>query len=147
MIAYHRSSIEGRRRSSKSGGGEEPTDAWLQEHRYRKAVAVLQERQQSYTTAVCSAIEEARRLEEWRSEMSRKILARYCTKLFQVDTAMQSYANDAVRALANYQKEPIGSCGVLSDFTTLLQEAVPLPAEEQLAAQPASAEGSEQEER
>lgn len=128
MTAYHKRSIEPA--SSKSSSDpQSSSDTWLQEHRYRRAVMALQDKQRTYTSEVCSAILEARRLEEWRSEMSRKMLSRYCTKLFQVETAVQSLANDGVRALAGHQKEPTGSVGVLSDFEHLLKEAVPLPEE------------------
>eukprot|EP00439_Symbiodinium_sp_Y106_P058949 s2765_g8.t1 len=50
---------------------------------YRRAVASLRERQRTFTADLCSAAEELRRLELWREEVVRKVLATFCTKLHQ----------------------------------------------------------------
>lgn len=50
------------------------------------------------------AVQETRRLEEWREEMSRKMLSLYCGKLHSLETAVQSLANEGMRELATAQR-------------------------------------------
>jgi len=119
MTAYHMNSIEGSRE-------DPPCDAWLFEHRYRRAVEFLRERQRSFTIQLCAAVEEVWRLEEWREEMSRKVLGRFCNKLHQVETSVQSFANDAIRALASHKKEESPSVAILAGLEQLLRSS-PLP--------------------
>jgi hypothetical protein len=116
MADYRRSSIEALR-------ADPPCDAWLLEHRYRRAVETLRERQRAFTAKLCCAVEEVFRLEELREENTRKALSLFCTKLHQVETAVQSLANDGIRALAGHKKEDSPSVAILMDLEQLLQKA------------------------
>lgn len=118
MAEYHRSSIEARKE-------DPPSDAWLVEHKYRRAVDAVRDRQRSFTAQLCTAVEEVWRLEEWREEMARKVLHRFCTKVFEVETTVQSLANDGIRALAGQRKEDAPSTAMLRELEKLLRGPPP----------------------
>ncbi|CAL1157707.1 unnamed protein product [Cladocopium goreaui] len=89
MGNYRRSSIQDPKDPSRSSGWfshehKDHPDGWLQEHRYRWAVATLRELQRSFTSELCDAVAELMRLVVWRDEMGRKVLCNFCTKLHQV---------------------------------------------------------------
>eukprot|EP00930_Biecheleria_cincta_P007155 TRINITY_DN108309_c0_g1_i1.p1 TRINITY_DN108309_c0_g1~~TRINITY_DN108309_c0_g1_i1.p1 ORF type:complete len:569 (+),score=106.19 TRINITY_DN108309_c0_g1_i1:18-1724(+) len=119
MSAYHRSSIEDPSRARQGSGStwfaassrapsqEGRVDAWLEEHRYRWAVSRLQQQQRSFALELSSALRELSSLEVWREEMCRKVVGSFCTKLHQVETNVQSLANDAIKALADARREPL----------------------------------------
>eukprot|EP00747_Dinoflagellata_sp_TGD_P210907 gnl/TRDRNA2_/TRDRNA2_84128_c2_seq1.p1 gnl/TRDRNA2_/TRDRNA2_84128_c2~~gnl/TRDRNA2_/TRDRNA2_84128_c2_seq1.p1 ORF type:complete len:851 (+),score=222.63 gnl/TRDRNA2_/TRDRNA2_84128_c2_seq1:73-2625(+) len=142
MMAFRASSIEGRRprggegNLTPRGSQERPADVWLVEHRYRRAVDVVRERQRAFTNQLCAAIEEAWKLEVWREDMARKTMGRFCEGVFKVETSVQSLANDGVRALANNKKE-LGGVQVLGDLEVVLR-TVP---EGQAAAPAAAGDG------
>lgn len=126
MAAHHRMFFEAENASSSGAKVGKQQDAWQSEHRYRCSVETLQARQEAFTEKLCSAVEEARRLEQWREEMAHKTLQAFCQKLHHVATVIQSLANNCVCALADKQRGPVQQG--LGKLDGLLQKPPPLPA-------------------
>lgn len=139
MQAYHRVSIEAGRKP-KGSSTTEPTDDWLHEHRYRRTLTALEEKQNAFVARFCGAMLESRKLEEWREEMTKKMLGRYCTKLYQMETEVQSLANDGLKTFVGEQRRPVPPA-VLPFFDSLLTNSATLPPdlrEELMQDQPSS---------
>eukprot|EP00933_Yihiella_yeosuensis_P055239 TRINITY_DN5396_c0_g1_i1.p1 TRINITY_DN5396_c0_g1~~TRINITY_DN5396_c0_g1_i1.p1 ORF type:complete len:566 (+),score=138.65 TRINITY_DN5396_c0_g1_i1:54-1751(+) len=134
MTAYHRGSIHDPARSGNGAQGPD-ADAWLQEHRYRRAVALLREKQRDFTSELCSTVQEIGRLEVWRDEMAKKVLNNFCTQLHKVETSVQSLANDGFRVLADTRKDPADRV-VLRELEKVLNAETAMP--------PQSSESSQQ---
>eukprot|EP00929_Paragymnodinium_shiwhaense_P048401 TRINITY_DN24472_c0_g1_i2.p1 TRINITY_DN24472_c0_g1~~TRINITY_DN24472_c0_g1_i2.p1 ORF type:complete len:712 (-),score=185.03 TRINITY_DN24472_c0_g1_i2:31-2166(-) len=123
MVDFQRASIQGRHGLTAALSGEPPFDMWLVEHRWRRAVSCLQAKQRDFIVQLCGAVQDLWRLEEWREDMWRKALTRFCTMLHKVETTVQCYANDGIKALAGFKSSDPSERCVLEALEKVLQAA------------------------